>query len=243
MQAHGRFIQHEQRIRQRSPQAGSQTDALDLPARKGARGAVGTQVAQSHFIKILQAAAQFGHGMLQAGVFMGTRRHMLVHPGQQLIHGHAEQIRQAFAAQLELEGLRPQALSMAGRAFLINPEAAQIHPDMHLMRPALQILEKSSDAVPQSAFVHFIRVTAVAIHQPVPFPLLQILPGHVQTHLPGALAPGAHQVLLAFGKDLALSLENMDGPVPDAQFRLDAAVVVHRDHAAVAPAFRTGAQG
>ena len=242
MEPNGRFIQHKQRIRQGSAQAGRQAHAFNFPSGQGPRGAVGRQVAQSHFIQIFQAAPEFRHGMFQAGVFIRPRRHVPIHPGQQFIHGHTGKFRHAFAAHLELKGFRPQAQTVAGGAFLICAETAQVHPHVHLMRAAFQIFEKSRNAVPQPLFIHFIRVIAVAVQQPVPLPLLQILPRHIQTDFAGVFAPAAHQVPLAFGKYFSVPLKNMDGPVLNAEFRLDAPVVVNRDDAPVAAAFRARPQ-
>ena len=132
---------------------------------------------------------------------------------------------------------------MAGGAFLIGAETAQVHPHMHFMRAAFQVPEKARNAVPQALFIHFIRILSVPVQQPVPFPLFQILPRYIQTNFAGIFAPAAHQVLLAFGKHLAFPFKNMDGPVIDAELRLDAPVVVNGDHAAIAAALRACPQG
>mgnify|MGYP000009449235 CR=1 FL=1 len=87
MKSNGRFIQNKERIRQGSAQTGGQAHAFNFPSGQGPRGAVGRQVAQSHFIQIFQAAPEFRHGMFQAGVFIRPRRHIPIHPGQQFIHG------------------------------------------------------------------------------------------------------------------------------------------------------------
>ena len=57
MQADGRFVEHEQRVDQRSAQRGGQVDALHLAAGQRARLAVQRQVAQAHLAQVAQPRA------------------------------------------------------------------------------------------------------------------------------------------------------------------------------------------
>ena len=198
MQPHRRFIQHKKCFRERRPQAGGEAYALNLTAGERTRQAAGGNIPQPHLAEIGHAAAEFLHRLLQRAVCPGVPEHMLIQPGQQLIHRQRLHLRHGKTADGESLGLRTQTPAVALRAHAVHAVERQEHAHAHLVRMLFHIVKNPLVTVPQSAVVCLphIQLPGFAVEHPVAFLLRQLTPRHIHAHRVAALVC-PHQVLVA----------------------------------------------
>ena len=241
MQAHRGFIEHKQSLGQRSTQTSGKAHALNLAAGKRAGQAAGGDIAQPHLTEIGHAAAELLHGLLQRAVGTGVAQHMLIQPGQQLIHGQRLHLRYSEPANGEGQRFGTQTAAVAFRAHAVHAVEGKEHTHAHLVRMLLHVIENPLVAVPQAAVpglpgVHIARLT---VKHPVLFLLGELIPRHIHAHRGTALIR-LHQILVASGK--RGRGKHFQRTVGNRLVGDDALVVVIGDAAAIALACRACAQ-
>ena len=178
MQADRRFVEHEQRVDERSAERGGQVDALDLAARKRAALPVEREVTQAHIAQKARAGAQFVHqqfaGFVEhAGQFerrdeiaqaLDRHRHQIVNreAGQGVELGLRPARMHRAKARIAAEGARGlrvcahapeqriglQARAAAGLARRIAAVLREQHADVHLVGLAFEPCKEALDAIP-----------------------------------------------------------------------------------------------
>ena len=151
VQADGGLIQNIQHAHEAAADLGGQTDTLALAAGQGARRAGEGQIAQTHGLQKAQAGVDLlqdlgGDDLLVAGQVQ------MVEKGQGVVHRQGSGVVDGLAAHGDGQRLRPQALTLAGRAGTGGHQALDLllaGIGLGLLIPALQVVADALEGLVQ----------------------------------------------------------------------------------------------
>ena len=265
MQADRGFVEHEQRVDQRSAQRRRQVDPLYFTARQTARLAVERQVADSDLAQVAQPIADLAEQQV-GGIVEQTRKAQRIEEVTRTRQRQQHQVMDAQTGQGRLlccapaDAGRPkgraraerrggdrrvakspeqrvglQARAVADVARRIRAVARQQHADVHLVGPGLEPLEVALDAIPD-----VLRPLAFAVDDPAPLRLRQFSPRRVERNV--TLAPKTQEVVLTLA--VGVGLPGLDHAAAQGLARIRYhEPVVDTDDPAEAAAGITGAEG
>ena len=245
MQADARLVEDEDRVDERSAEAGGEIDALDLAAGERARGAVEREIAEADLVEVTQAgehaiarevcavAAAVG-GLRGAGGIGGEQV-------EEFADGQRVELGQRVALPAPAKRLGLQAEAVADGAGVVGAVAGEEDPHVHLVGVLFEPAEEALHAVPvlRPLLAVFLAVAGLAVdHEGL---LLGRERGKRHVGADALFLRELAQVVEAAAVHLALPA--LDGAVVDGAVGVgDGEAVVHLDHAAEAAAVRAGAE-